>query len=971
LFASKRSLSLGGGGGDVGKDGNESCDSEPNDGEKETERALKDHEYLVDVLLDFKKLPSGLPASANPNAASYQNNGGARKTPDALHAKLVFKKRMFREGDELVTDSVFVTLSYLQVKHDFLVGNYPVNPDDAVKLAAFQIAAEAGPGLERQTETLRDLRGCLPRFIPGSLLKQKSGTEWAREITQRHELIRNDSKEECKLSVLKMVRALPYGGALFFAVTKIEDPIGLLPGKVTLGVNKRGVHFFRPTPLTYLHSAELRDIMQFGSSQNAVFFKMRVAGVLHVFQFEIACGEEVCAALQTHINDVMTKRYNETKDLGKKEGKVRGGGGVGGSDPDPATPKENGGRGGRGDRGGTNGSGGGGESPELRRVLVAANRKIEELSSERVSLRNERDGLREKLKELTKSFETKTETQADLFETQDSEMHALTLELSELRLRLGDAETQRLQSESTLGDSDTRVGVLQKRVAEITAARDSECEKARVADSQARTLERELHKLKTSAVDTSALDDLRETLEREKGSLTSRLAETDEKLKAVEFKFADAESELARVTRDLTSTSNELRELRLETESSKKDLQELSELREMKRDVERQDTQTAAIIHRQKQSLELLEVKYREESVLRKGLFNAIEDMKGKIRVYARTRPLSRKEIGEKQTFALVLPDQFTMEHAWKDEKKNRAYAFDKTFGAASTQDEVRVGPFPNPASLLSHTRLTLSFIYRKVFQDTKYLVQSAFDGYNVCIFAYGQTGSGKTHTVYGDAENPGLTPRAMAEVTRIIAAGEKAGKFSVKTKVSDCAFPKSLRTTVLPLTLVIVRTEAGDCLSIHRPTQDVNHFSFTSKAYMLELYQEQIGDLLLPAEQTKHPPKLEIKKDAKGWVTVPNATSVELTSKSDIMQIIDKGLKDRRTTSTKMNVESSRSHLIFSLVLETTDLQTQNVTRGKLSFVDLAGSERVKKSGAVGDTMKEAQAINKSLSALGVSISQ
>ena len=71
------------------------------------------------------------------------------------------------------------------------------------------------------------------------------------------------------------------------------------------------------------------------------------------------------------------------------------------------------------------------------------------------------------------------------------------------------------------------------------------------------------------------------------------------------------------------------------------------------------------------------------------------------------------------------------------------------------------------------------------------------------------------------------------------------------------------------------------------------------------------------------------------------------------------------------MNVESSRSHLIFSLVLETTDLQTQNVTRGKLSFVDLAGSERVKKSGAVGDTMKEAQAINKSLSALGVSISQ
>ncbi len=48
----------------------------------------------------------------------------------------------------------------------------------------------------------------------------------------------------------------------------------------------RGVHFFRPVPKEYLHSAELRDIMQFGSSSSAVFFKMRVAGVLHVFQFD-------------------------------------------------------------------------------------------------------------------------------------------------------------------------------------------------------------------------------------------------------------------------------------------------------------------------------------------------------------------------------------------------------------------------------------------------------------------------------------------------------------------------------------------------------------------------------------------------------------------------------------------------------------------------------------------------------------
>ncbi|RRT49661.1 hypothetical protein B296_00033897, partial [Ensete ventricosum] len=73
------------------------------------------------------------------------------------------------------------------------------------------------------------------------------------------------------------------------------------------------VHFFRPVPKEYLHSAELRDIMQFGSSNTAVFFKMRVAGVLHIFQFETKQGEEICVALQTHINDVMLRRYAKAR----------------------------------------------------------------------------------------------------------------------------------------------------------------------------------------------------------------------------------------------------------------------------------------------------------------------------------------------------------------------------------------------------------------------------------------------------------------------------------------------------------------------------------------------------------------------------------------------------------------------------------------------------------------------------------
>lgn len=298
---------------------------------------------------------------------------------------------------------------------------------------------------------------------------------------------------------------------------------------------------------------------------------------------------------------------------------------------------------------------------------------------------------------------------------------------------------------------------------------------------------------------------------------------------------------------------------------------------------------------------------YRGEVVARKRAHNALEDAKGKIRVFARVRPLLDFEAAKGQAQALSMPDELTVSHAWRDEKKPREYGFDAVFGPDADQSAV--------------------------FEDTRHLVQSAVDGYNVCVFAYGQTGSGKTHTIYGSRSDPGLTPRGVGELFAIL--DRQRGRLSA-----------------------------------------------TVTLQMLELYQDALADLLVrrpgSASQQQHggggggssEQRLEIKKDPRGLVTVVGATSLSVTSAEQAMARIEEGLARRHTAATAMNRESSRSHLVISLVVESTNLQTQGAARGKLSFVDLAGSERVKKSGSMGENLREAQAINKSLSALGDVIS-
>ncbi|GMY11037.1 kinesin-like protein KIN-14E isoform X2, partial [Fagus crenata] len=684
------------------------------------------------------------------------------------------------------------------------------------------------------------------------------------------------TKDDARQQFLRILRTLPYGNSVFFSVRKIDDPIGLLPGRIILGINKRGVHFFRPVPKEYLHSAELRDIMQFGSSNTAVFFKMRVAGVLHIFQFETKQGEEICVALQTHINDVMLRRYSKARSTASSS--INGDLSNNIKPPSVEVHEK--------------------RVQDLSKALEESQRNANQLLQELHEKQKQEVKMQEELDELKESLRSEKQNVAKVTsdrdrlrswcDEKDNALQAALLEKRSMEARLNKLGNLMIETNTKkdLIGADTQLlqklqDELKVRSEELHAAEET----IKKLANEKLSLEQRIYGLEKKKADE--IDFLDKNFEQERKALKFQVLELEKKLERVTQELAVVESTLVVRNSDLASLQNNLKEL--------------EELREMKEDIDRKNEQTAAILKMQGAQLAELEVLYKEEQVLRKRYFNTIEDMKGKIRVFCRLRPLNEKEIVEKGKDVLTGLDEFTVEHPWKDDKPKQ-HMYDRVFDGSATQEDV-----------FEDTRASLiEFKY-------VYLVQSAVDGYNVCIFAYGQTGSGKTFTIYGSEGNPGLTPRAIAELFKVI-------------------------------------------------KRDGNKFSFSLKAYMLELYQDTLIDLLLPKNAKRL--RLEIKKDSKGMVSVENVTVVSISTFDELKSIIQKGSEQRHTSGTQMNDESSRSHLILSIVIESTNLQTQSVARGKLSFVDLAGSERVKKSGSSGSQLKEAQSINKSLSALGDVIS-
>ncbi|XP_035501540.1 kinesin-like protein KIF3B [Scophthalmus maximus] len=209
--------------------------------------------------------------------------------------------------------------------------------------------------------------------------------------------------------------------------------------------------------------------------------------------------------------------------------------------------------------------------------------------------------------------------------------------------------------------------------------------------------------------------------------------------------------------------------------------------------------------------------------------------------------------------------------------------------------------------------------LYDETFRP---LVDSVLLGFNGTIFAYGQTGTGKTYTMEGvrnDPERRGVIPNSFEHIFTHISRSQNQ--------------------------------------------------QYLVRASYLEIYQEEIKDLL--SKDQSH--RLELRERPDTGVYVKDLSSFVTKSVREIEHVMNVGNQNRSVGSTNMNEHSSRSHAIFVITVECSELDEEeenHIRVGKLNLVDLAGSERQTKTGAQGERLKEATKINLSLSALGNVIS-
>ncbi|KAM8810752.1 kinesin-like protein KIF15 [Eudromia elegans] len=238
----------------------------------------------------------------------------------------------------------------------------------------------------------------------------------------------------------------------------------------------------------------------------------------------------------------------------------------------------------------------------------------------------------------------------------------------------------------------------------------------------------------------------------------------------------------------------------------------------------------------------------------------------------------------------------------------------------------IRLHSKPEPKIFTFDYVANMETTQESVFSSVaKNIVESCMNGYNGTIFAYGQTGSGKTFTMMGPSDSDNFTHSLRGVI------------------------PRSFEYLFFLIEREKEKAGSGK--------------SFLCKCSFIEIYNEQIFDLLDSASAG-----LFLREHIKKGVFVDGAVEQVLSSAAEAYQVLTMGWRNRRVASTSMNRESSRSHAVFTITVESMEKNNEivNIRSSLLNLVDLAGSERQKDTHTEGLRLKEAGNINRSLSCLG-----
>ncbi|XP_077511654.1 carboxy-terminal kinesin 2-like [Amblyomma americanum] len=376
--------------------------------------------------------------------------------------------------------------------------------------------------------------------------------------------------------------------------------------------------------------------------------------------------------------------------------------------------------------------------------------------------------------------------------------------------------------------------------------------------------------------------------------LTSEVSERD----SLALQLTSAVGHAATLQRSLAEATGALAGLRLECTA----LMAPQEYREVQRatlaaDKGRLESLVADLCAKAARKQEQLNASAQE----RRATHNSLQKLKGNIRVFCHLRFLLPPEKAPQRPF-LTLPDERTTEmlrtNPEAQQERFTTVSFDRVFPGVASQ----------------------AAVYAEVSQ----LVQSALNGYHVCIFAYGQAGAGKTNTMEGDEDDElrGIILRALHQV--------------------------------------------------FEASQKQPQWTYTMVVSFVEVYNETQRDLLVPPSQADKAPPLRLMMISKGEpVTVASLTEVPVKSAQQIGQLLWCARKNRAVAATKCNERSSRSHPVFRPDITGHNEHTELSCRvwlwtRRLNRVNLASSERLSESQSVGARLREAHNINRSLANLG-----